>query len=166
MAVGSIVLAALSLVSIGLGVLTTPVPVVGAIFSFGAPALALAGVVTGGIAMSRAKRENQPRDLAVAGVITNALFFVPALITALTCGVCNALCSTGQIQTRRDFHFGVQRGAAGSPAAQAGQGGTGLAPALPPPRASGGAAPAGGDGAQRDAPPPAFPPPPIQQPPP
>jgi hypothetical protein len=117
--------------------------------------------------MSRARRENQPRDLALAGVIASALCFVPALITALTCGVCNALCSTGQIQTRRDFHFGVQRGAAGSPPAQAGQGGTGLAPSLPPPpRASGGSAPAGGDGAQRDAPPPAFPPPPIQQPPP
>jgi hypothetical protein len=165
MAVGSIVLAALSLVSIGLGVLTTPVPVLGAIFSFAAPALALAGIITGGMALSRARRENQPRDLALAGVIISALCFVPALITALTCGVCNALCSSGPVEIRRDFHFGVQPGAARPP--DAGVGGSGPpVPAFPPPPRVGSPAPAAGSGARPDAPPPAFPPPPIQQPPP
>jgi hypothetical protein len=161
MAVGSIVLAALSLASIGLGVLATPVPVLGAVFSFAAPALALGGIITGGIAMSRARRENRPRDLALAGVIASALCFVPALLTALTCGVCNALCSSGGFETRRDFHFGVQGSPAGTGAfGGAGQGG-------PVRRAPAADAPEADAGAPRPfAPPPAFPPPPIQQPPP
>jgi len=163
MAVGSLVLAALSLVSIGLGVLTTPIPVVGAIFSFGAPTLALAGVITGGLAMSRARRENRSRDLALAGAITSGLCFVPALITALTCGVCNALCSTGRFETRRDFHFNIQQGTGGSAAGHAGQGGSGDPLTLPPPPRARPTAPSGGDAGQRDAPPPAFPPPPIDQ---
>jgi hypothetical protein len=167
MAVGSIVLAALSLASIGLGVLATPVPVLGAIFSFAAPALALAGIIAGGIAMSRARRENQPRDLALAGVIASALCFVPALITALTCGVCNALCSAGPVEIRRDFHFGVQPGATRPPGADAGRGGSGRpAPALAPLPRAGSPEPAAGSGARPDAPPPAFPPPPIHKPPP
>jgi hypothetical protein len=157
MAVSSILLAALSLISIGLGVLATPIPGLGAVFAFGAPALALAGVVTGGVAMSRAKRANQPRDLAVAGAVANALCFVPALLTALTCGVCNALCATGPVQMRRDFHFRV-----GNPGVQpppAGQGAAGqLAP--PPPFGTGGGA---GRADHPNAPPPAFPPPPIDR---
>jgi hypothetical protein len=166
MAVGSIVLAALSFVSIGLGVLATPVPVIGAIFAFGAPTLALAGVITGGMAMSRAKRAGESHDLALAGVVACALLFVPALITALTCGVCNALCSTGQFETRRDFRFGVQPGNAPPPAAGAGHAGRGAlpAPAPPPPPVQRG--PASAPDADHDAPPPAFPAPPIQQPPP
>jgi hypothetical protein len=163
MAVGSIVLAALSLVSIGLGVLTTPIPVVGAIFSFGAPTLAIAGVITGGLAMSRARRENRSRDLALAGVITSAICFVPALITALTCGVCNALCSTGRIETRRDFHFNIQQGTGGSQAGRAGQGGSAEPLTLPPPPGGKPRAPSGHDAGPRDAPPPAFPPPPIDE---
>jgi hypothetical protein len=166
MAVGSIVLAALSFVSIGLGVLATPVPVIGAIFAFGAPTLALAGVITGGMAMSRAKRAGESRDLALAGVVACALLFVPALITALTCGVCNALCSTGQFETRRDFRFGVQPGNPPAPAAGAGHAGSGAphAPAPPPPPARRDGAP--GSGPDHDAPPPAFPAPPIRPPPP
>jgi hypothetical protein len=169
MAVGSIVLAALSFVSIGLGVLATPVPVIGAIFAFGAPTLALAGVITGGIAMSRARRAGESRDLALAGVVACALLFVPALITALTCGVCNALCSTGRIETRRDFRFGVQPVSPPPPAAGAGQAGGAAprAPASAPPPAQRGPAGDPGDPNQgSDAPPPAFPAPPIQQPPP
>jgi hypothetical protein len=143
--------------------------VIGAIFAFGAPALALAGVITGGMAMSRAKRAGQSHDLALAGVIASGLCFVPALITALTCGVCNALCSTGHIETRRDFRFGVQTGSAGASAPGGGQAGEpGRLPPAPPPAPARGskAAPAAGAGAADDAPPPAFPAPPIQQPPP
>jgi len=163
MAVGSIVFAALALACAGLGVITTPIPVLGAVFSFGAPALALAGVVMGGVAMSRGKRARTSTDAAVAGVIFNGLCFVPALLTALTCGVCNALWSGGKIEARRDFHFDVQ---AGTPRQGASPGQPGRAPeppsqrpgATPQPDQPPAAAPPGA------APPPAFPPPPIQQP--
>jgi hypothetical protein len=109
MGVGSLVMAALSLLCIGLSVVTTLwAPVAAAAFSFGAPALALAGVVTGGMAMSRAKREKRSGDVGLAGAIVSGVCFVPALVTALTCGVCNALFSQGHVETHKTFNFGVQ----------------------------------------------------------
>ncbi|MDD9935612.1 MAG: hypothetical protein OXT09_18520, partial [Myxococcales bacterium] len=110
MAAWSILLGLLALVSTGLGVLTTPVPVLGALFSFGAPTLALVGVVVGGVAISRGKREGRATDGATAGAIISGLAFIPALVTALTCGVCNALCSAGEVQTR-GFQYQVGQGA-------------------------------------------------------
>src|SRR3954465_8186277 len=80
MAVGSILLAVLALISMGIGVLTTPIPVVGAVLSFGAPALALLGIVLGGKAMSRAKQRGAVDGTAQAGVIVSALAMVPALL--------------------------------------------------------------------------------------
>ncbi len=153
MSVLSIVLAALSLLCIPLGVVLAPVPVVGAVFAFGAAALALAGIITGGLAMSRGKRAGQATGVAQAGVISSALAFVPALLTALTCGVCNALFAGGHFEASRDFHVSVQQG-------------------LMPPAADGGA-PGGSGGARAapdqpaaprppGAPPPAFPPPPLK----
>jgi hypothetical protein len=155
----SILLGVLALVSTGLGVLTTPLPVIGAVFSFGAPALAIAGVITGGVAMSRAKREGKPTDAATAGVVVSGLAFIPALLTALTCGVCNALCSAGEVQTHRSFDYRI--------GVQAPDGGVGLPPPPPlaplpdPPGGPSQPAPSEPAPAQPGAPPPAFPPPPL-----
>lgn len=115
MGAGSLVMAALSLVCVGLSVVTTLwAPTAAAAFSFGAPALALAGVVSGGMAMSRAKREKRSGDVGLAGAILSGLCLVPALITALTCGVCNALFSNGKVETHKSFDFRIQRGQPGA----------------------------------------------------
>lgn len=107
MALGSILLALLAIASTVLGVLLVPVPLLGAIFAFGAPAIALGGVALGGRAMSRAKREGRPDDLAKVGAVLSGLAFLPALLTALTCGVCNALCSSGDMTIQRRFDVRV-----------------------------------------------------------
>lgn len=121
MAWGALSLAIASFVCIGLGVLFTPVPGLGALFSFGAPVLALAGIILGGRAVTRSKAAAatgsggaaampapvEASGLALAAVIASALAFVPAMITALTCGACNALCATGEIHTSRQFGTSV-----------------------------------------------------------
>lgn len=197
MAGWSIALGVLSLACVGLGVVLTPIPVVGALFAFAAPALAIAGIITGGIAMARAKRAAVvapvaapppaaapslaepavlpseaaaspleapaphpltpvPRPTATAvtppssgaaltGVIISSVALLPALLTALTCGVCNALCATGQMQTHRNLQFDIQR-------------------SLPPPLEvpdAGSPRTDAGSRPQSDAPPPAFPAPPL-----
>jgi hypothetical protein len=158
MAAASIVLGVLAVVFIGLGVLATPIPVLGTVLSFTAPALALAAVVTGGVAMSRAKREGRSAEGATAGVVVGALAFVPALMVALTCGVCNALCSAstlqgGPVRVRLGGGFGPDSGVPFAlPPPPGAKPPASPEPSTPPP------APAPGDPA---APPPAFPPPPI-----
>jgi hypothetical protein len=150
MAVVSLLLAAFSLLFIPLGVVLSPIPIVGSVFAFGAAALSLGGIITGGVAMSRAKRAAQPTGIAQTGVILSALSLVPALLTALTCGVCNALVSSGGIETHRGFDVRLQQGLPlGAP-----DGGP-VAPSAPEPPPTP-AAPS-----QPGAPPPAFPPPPI-----
>ena len=130
----SIFLSALAVVCAGVGVLTTPIPKIGLIFAFGAPALAVAGIMVGGSAMSRAKRAGgQTSETGKLGAILSAIAFVPSLLVALTCGVCNAFFSSGNFKVDKNFRVG-------SPpfAADAG------APALPPPQrlgAGGGQAP-------------------------
>jgi hypothetical protein len=149
MAAGSLVLALVSFVCIVFGVLLSAVPGLGAVFAFGAPALAIAGIVLGGKAMSRPKQQGAVSGVGQAGVIASTIALVPALITAMTCGVCSAFCADGGFQTQRRFNvqFGTPQqqqhpgsGAAGSGAAQ---------PQRPDTPADPG------------APPPAFPPPPI-----
>jgi hypothetical protein len=81
------------------------VPVWGAVVAFGAPVLALTGIVLGGLAMSEANRRGQPTGFAVAGVIMNLLAFVPAAVVAMTCGVCNAFMSTGDFQQVQQFQW-------------------------------------------------------------
>lgn len=103
----SILLSALAVVCAGVGVLTTPIPKLGLVFAFGAPALALAGIMLGGSAMSKAKKVGQTSETGRIGAILSALAFVPSVIVALTCGVCNAFFSTGNLQVQKDFHFGV-----------------------------------------------------------
>ena len=117
MAWGALSLAIVSFLFIGLGVLFTPVPGVGAAFAFTAPLLALAGIILGGRAVTKSKAAALPSaggtaavpsgeasGLALAAVIASALAFVPAVLTALTCGACNALCASGQIQSQQRFN--------------------------------------------------------------
>lgn len=132
----SIVLAVLALVSTGVGVLATPVPVVGTVFSWAAPALAVAGMILGGMDYSRRKRAGQSSDGPIVGVMLSAFAFFPAFAFALTCGLCNAFMSASPIQVRRDVRFNVR-----DPRAQqqpSADGGTGT---LPPPFAPGFGAP-------------------------
>jgi hypothetical protein len=96
---GALLLAVAAFLCTGLGVLLTPIPGVGAAFAFGAPVLAVIGIVLGGRAVTANKQRGETGGVAQAAVITSALAFVPAMITALTCGACNALCATGQIKT-------------------------------------------------------------------
>jgi hypothetical protein len=97
-AFGALLLAFGAFVCTVFGVLLTPVPVVGAVFAFGAPVLAIAGIVVGGKAVTASKQRGGGERLALAGVIVSAIALVPALITALTCGTCNALCATGGVK--------------------------------------------------------------------
>jgi hypothetical protein len=112
MAWGALSLAIVSFLFVGLGVLFTPVPGVGAAFAFTAPLLALAGIILGGRAVTQSKAaapSSQGSGLALAAVIASALAFVPAVITALTCGACNALCASGKLQTQQ--HWSTSSGA-------------------------------------------------------
>lgn len=94
MAVVSVLLSFVAFASMGLGLLLTPVPIWGSVFAFLAPALALTGIVLGGLAMSAANKAGRPSGFALAGVIMNVLAFMPAVVVALTCGLCNAVVST------------------------------------------------------------------------
>lgn len=149
MALISILLSVVALLCTAIGFFTTPIPVLGTLFSFGAAAIAILGVVLGGRAVSAAKRQGTTNDTARIGVVLNALALVPALLVALTCGVCNALFSSGNVQVQRDFQFNM---GAGDPDA----GPT----ALPPPQQAEPAEPGAPPGApaQPVTPPPGAPP--------
>jgi len=98
MVIGAVLLSFVAFVCMGVGLLLTVVPIWGAVFSFGAPALAMVGMILGGRAMSEANRAGQPSGFALASVIMNALAFLPAVVVAMTCGVCNACVSAGGLQ--------------------------------------------------------------------
>lgn len=107
MAIASIVLGMGAFLCMIVGFFTTGVPVVGALFSFGGPVLALAGIVTGGVAMSRSKQESgDSSGAAIAGLVVSIVGFFLSLIVALTCGLCNA-CLTS---TTMDANQRVQNG--------------------------------------------------------
>lgn len=93
MALGSLLLGVLSLLMMIAGFFFTPVRYVGAAFSFGAPVMALVGIVMAGLAMSRAKQAGEPSGLAVAGLVLNIVGFILGGVVALTCGLCNMACS-------------------------------------------------------------------------
>jgi len=168
--VRAIVLAVLAVVCTVAGVLTTPVPVVGTVFSVAAPTLALLGAILGGIDLSRRKRAGQPGDAVLVGVVLSALAFFPALATTVTCGVCNALWSSTPIQVQRDVRFDVRQSGK-LPHTRFADGGV---PSLPPPFAPGmvpgtrgdaavapGAVPGSADGPPAQNEPPPIPPPPL-----
>jgi len=159
MALASVLLSLLAVAFAVLGVFAVIVPVLGSVLSFAAPALALTGVVLGGVAISRAKQAGeQGSGLALTGVILNTLAFVPALLGALTCGVCSAVVAGagqgGGLQP--NVQFQVRQGAHDLDAADAGRLMPPPMPAAPTPvptRDGGVAAP--------PAPAPAMPPPPL-----
>jgi hypothetical protein len=171
MALASILLAIVSVGCAAAGMVMTLVPRLGSVFSFAAPALALLGIVLGGLALSRRQREGLRTDVARAGVILSTIAFVPGVLVALTCGMCNALCATGELRMQKDVRFGVGPGFVFGPDAGAGP----LAPPpflppqlddAPPPQAapSRGAVPAAPQGAGPSAlPPPPLPPGPQER---
>lgn len=144
------------------GVVLVVVPYVGSLLSFGAPVLSLFGIVLGGVALSRAKQDSQPTGLALSGLIVSAVALLPALLFAMTCGVCNANCSQGA--TRLPSHPALWLDGGVAP-----QHPFNLPPTNPPSSPTAPAphsAPGEADASlpSMGAPPPAFPPPPIESP--
>ncbi len=178
MGVGSIVLGVLALLMMFGGIVLTWLPGVGSVLSFGAPVVALAGAVLGGLAMSRSKQEGGTGGAGLAGLITSIVAFLLGLVFALTCGLCNALCTAGMVAGPRHRGDGGVSWSVGSgrppPWLVRGDGGVGLLPPLPAappapdappsPDAPPAAAPPAADGPTGGPPPPAFPPPPIAPP--
>lgn len=102
MGIGSITLGVLSFLCMLGGILFSIVPFLGPMLAFLAPVLALLGIIFGGVALSRAREgggENE--SLAIGGLITNIIAFLPATLVALTCGVCGT-CWTGVVLTPHD----------------------------------------------------------------
>ncbi len=162
MAVASLILGIFSIFAAIGGVGTVMVPYLGSFLSFLAPLVALAGVILGGVGLSQANRSGEATGLAMAGLIVSGVAFLPALLLALTCGMCNAACSNNAARTGGGvfsiFDGGVPpRMPIPAPAP---------APSQPPgPSPIPAPVPAvGGDAEPAVAPPPAFPPPPIERP--
>ncbi|MFK8000918.1 MAG: DUF4190 domain-containing protein [Polyangiales bacterium] len=114
MAIASIVLGMGAFLCMIVGFFTTGVPVVGALFSFGGPVLALAGIVTGGVAMSRSKQETgDSSGAAIAGLVVSIVGFVLSLIVALTCGLCNACLTSSTMDANQRVQNGGGSAAGG-----------------------------------------------------
>lgn len=86
----SIVCAIFAFLTMVAGFFLTGVPIVGAVMAFLSPALALAGIVLGGLGMSEAKRIGEGEGTATTGLVLNIIAFILGLVVALTCGLCNA----------------------------------------------------------------------------
>jgi len=97
MGIASIVLGVAAFVFMLGGVFLWWIPILGALLAFGAPVLALAGCVTGGVGLSRARQEGDSTGLATAGLIVSIIAFVFGLVVAVTCGFCGALCSAATL---------------------------------------------------------------------
>jgi len=153
MAIASVLLGVASLLMMFGGVFLFWMPVVGSLLSFGGPVLALIGIVLGGLAMSRAKQDGMPSGAALAGVILNVVGFLFGLLVAMTCGLCNAACTSamfnahamdGGVGWQGNMQFGPDGGTFDVTTGDAGD--PGLDQVSPTSGAGG-------------APPPAFPPP-------
>jgi hypothetical protein len=95
MGIGAIVLGVFALVCALAGAVLFWVPFLGTMISFLAPVLALAGIILGGVALSRAKAGGgESEGLALGGLITSIVALIPSMVVALTCGACN-ICATG-----------------------------------------------------------------------
>ncbi|UJR86915.1 hypothetical protein [Sandaracinus amylolyticus] len=93
MGLGSIVLGVFALIFMFGGFVLTFVPFLGTMLSFLAPVLAVTGIVLGGVALSRARETQQSEGLAIGGLVVNIVAFVPAMLVAVTCGLCNTVCT-------------------------------------------------------------------------
>jgi hypothetical protein len=121
MAIASILLALLAFVCTVVGVLTTPIPMLGLGFSFAGMLAALGGAFLAGRVMSAAKRASKSTDVGCIAVVMNLMALIPAAVVTLTCGVCNYVVSTGDlhVQPNLDFRIGPNMlPAAGSDAPQ------------------------------------------------
>lgn len=152
MGVGSIIVGIAAFLFMFGGFLTSVIPFLGTVLSFGAPLLAIAGIVLGGLGLSRAKRDGQPTGAPTAGLIVNIIALIPALLIALTCGLCNACITAGAMSPQQGDPWWMDGGA--SPFAPV--------PSSPPSVAledAGSAVPSAP--MIPGQPPPAFPPPPL-----
>jgi len=111
MGIGSIIVGIASFLFMFGGFLLSWVPYLGVVMSFGAPLLALAGIVVGGIGLSRAKRDGEPTGTATAGIIINSVSLIPAVLIALTCGMCNACMTAGVMNPQNDDRWWLDGGA-------------------------------------------------------
>lgn len=104
MGIASIILGIVALICALVGAFVSIIPGVGtfasAFLSLAAPVIALIGIVLGGVGMSRAREEGAPSGVALGGLIVSIIAFVPALLVALTCGVCNSLCAAAMVDGR------------------------------------------------------------------
>ncbi len=102
MPIASLVLGGVAFLFMIGGFFLTAVPIAGSILSFGAPLLSLTGIVLGGMAMSRAKQEGGSNGVALAGLILNIVAFLLSLAVALTCGLCNACLTAGEMNRQNN----------------------------------------------------------------
>jgi hypothetical protein len=165
MGIASVVLGVLAMISMIAGFFFTIVPVLGTVLGCGAPLLCLVGVVLGGVALSQAKRDGMPTGLPTAGIVVNAIVFFPAILVALTCGMCNACASASMIQGGQPPTYvrtdgGVQMTWGTEPPGDLPLGPGPGAPLPPAPPAE----PPPPTDRREGAPPPAFPPPPVEAP--
>ena len=110
MALASVLLSLAAVACTVLGIVAVIVPVLGSVLSYAAPVLALSGVVLGGVAISRARQARQESSgLALSGVILNTLAFIPALLGALTCGVCNTVLTGAARNGQSNFSYQVSQ---------------------------------------------------------
>jgi len=151
MGLASIVLGVAAFVFMLGGAFLFWVPILGPLLAFGAPVLALAGCVTGGLGISRARQEGDSTGPATAGLIISIIGFLCGLVLAVTCGFCGALCTAASLSPNNRYQRNNQgfRYNVGWPDAAVAPG---FAP-IPGP---------GPSGQSGSGPPPAFPPPPLQ----
>ncbi|MBC7172303.1 MAG: hypothetical protein H5U40_07760 [Polyangiaceae bacterium] len=160
MGIASVVLGVLAAVSMIAGFFLSIVPIVGAVLSFASPVLCLVGLVLGGMALSEAKRDGLPTGLPTAGVAICGVTFLPAVVVALTCGLCSA-CSSATLLTEPP---GMELPRRAPPPSADPLGGKPPLPIAPMPMPDFPAEPPSPAEAPRpdNAPPPAFPPPPVE----
>lgn len=96
MPIASLICGALALLMAVGAVFTAAMPVIGSIFAFGSPVLALVGIVLGGLGHSRSE---DMKGVAVAGLVVSIVAFVLGLLVAMTCGMCNACVTAGAAGT-------------------------------------------------------------------
>lgn len=102
MGIGSITLGILSFLCMLGGIFLVWVPFLGAMLGFLSPVLALFGIILGGVALSRAREGGSENEgLAIGGLVTSIIAFVPAVLVAVTCSLCSA-CWTGAVVMPHD----------------------------------------------------------------
>ncbi len=135
MGVGSIIAAVSAFGCALLGMLLAGVPIAGSVLSFASPLVALSGLITGGVAWSKGRSAGVAHGPAIVGCVLSAMVFLPSLVIALTCGLCNACYSAALLDPdargrfTKDFHYQF-----GDPVdSESALGDTQAAPPSPPP---------------------------------